>query len=210
MTAPEEPLQFDAAEPVAGGVGVLACANCGAVITGSYHMLNQAVICATCRGVLEAHLVSTSHAAPLLRALVYGLGAAVVGAGLYYAVLALTGLEIGLIAIVVGFLVGKAVATGSGGHGGWRYQALAVALTYLAIVSTYVPFILRAIAANGVATPHPLLVARIAIQAPFLGGLDNILGLLIIGFALFQAWRMNQRAALVFSGPFQVGAAAAG
>jgi len=31
--------------------------------------------------------------------------------------------------------------------------------------------------------------------------------ILIIGFALYQAWTMNRLAVLVFTGPFQVGAA---
>ncbi len=56
--------------------------------------------------------------------------------------LALTGYEFGLIAIVVGFLVGAAVRKGDG-RGGWKYQALAMFLTYTSIVSSYVPLIIR-------------------------------------------------------------------
>jgi len=41
--------------------------------------------------------------------------------------------------------------------------------------------------------------------APFLAGFENILGLVIIGFALFQAWKMNRRAPLAISGPYAVG-----
>lgn len=40
---------------------------------------------------------------------------------------------------------------------------------------------------------------------PFLGGFSNILGLLIIGFALWQAWQMNEKRKLVVSGPYKIG-----
>lgn len=48
-----------------------------------------------------------------------------------------------------------------------------------------------------------LLVAAI----PFLAGVKNLLGLLIIGFGLWEAWKLNRRTDLSISGPFQVGAA---
>jgi len=62
------------------------------------------------------------------------------GAILYFAVAKITGYEIGLISIVVGLLVGKAVKMGAGGRGGWRYQALAIALCYLSISGSYGAF----------------------------------------------------------------------
>jgi len=46
---------------------------------------------------------------------------------------------------VVGLLVGKAVRKGSNGRGGWRYQALAMTLTYCAIVATYAPPVFTAL-----------------------------------------------------------------
>jgi hypothetical protein len=65
-----------------------------------------------------------------------GFGAAVLGAGIYFGIAALTGYEFGLVAIVVGVLVGSAVRKGSNGRGGWRYQLLAKFLTYTAVVVT--------------------------------------------------------------------------
>src|SRR5207245_910442 len=44
--------------------------------------------------------------------------------------------EFGLVAVVVGVLVGGAVRKGSNGRGGWRYQLLAMFLTYSAVVVT--------------------------------------------------------------------------
>jgi hypothetical protein len=73
----------------------------------------------------------------------HGLLAAGAGFGIYYAIAKLTGMEFSIIAIVVGVMVGAAVKRGSNGRGGWRYQLLAVFLTYTAIVSTYVPFVIE-------------------------------------------------------------------
>jgi hypothetical protein len=80
------------------------------------------------------------------KALGLGLVAAAVGALVYYGVAKLTGYEIGLVSIVVGLLVGGAVKLGSGGRGGWRYQALAVALCYLSIATSYGAFVFAELA----------------------------------------------------------------
>jgi hypothetical protein len=69
----------------------------------------------------------------------YGLGAALAGCALYATVAIVTGLEIGLIAIVVGFMVGKAIRRGSNGLGGRPRQVMAVVLTYFAITTSYIP-----------------------------------------------------------------------
>ena len=55
-------------------------------------------------------------------ALVFGLLGAGAGAALYFIILATTGYEIGLVAILVGFIVGKAVHAGSRARGGAGYQ----------------------------------------------------------------------------------------
>jgi hypothetical protein len=239
-----DPLRFDEPAP---GAGTPACARCQAPITAAYYEVNGHVACSGCKSALE-RAPAGSGASRMLRATAFGLGGAVLGAGIYYAILAATGYEIGLVAILVGWLVGRAVQKGSNGAGGWAYQTLAVGLTYLAIVSTYVPFIFKsatehdskstaaalapasAAPASGPATDsvtvRPVaatldssaqqmtvgrfalgLVALVAIAAvaPFLAGFENILGLVIIGFALFQAWKMNRRVPLAITGPYAVG-----
>src|SRR2546422_5507986 len=65
------------------------------------------------------------------------------GAGLYFGIEATTGYELGLVAVVVGLMVGGAVRKGSNGRGGWRYQALAMFLTYCAVVATDSSMIVR-------------------------------------------------------------------
>jgi hypothetical protein len=237
-------LRFDEPAPDAGSP---VCPRCRATIASAYYEVNGHVVCAGCKAALE-QTPAGSGSSRLLRAAGFGLGAAVLGAGIYYAILAATGYEIGLVAIAVGWLVGRAVHQGSNGAGGWAYQTLAVGLTYLAIVSTYVPFIIRSamedkgkpsttvsataapasVAGADTVTVRPaatsdasrgkmtaskfalglLALIAIAAAAPFLAGLENVLGLVIIGFALYQAWKMNRRVPLAFSGPYTVGQAA--
>src|SRR6185503_14842588 len=166
----------------------------------------------------------------------------------------LTGYEIGLVAIVVGFMVGGAVRKGCDGRGGWFYQAMAMFLTYSSIVVTYIPPILEAVresetqqatsagveSATGRAAEESVeggagessdsasgeaavlsgipswlrfviaagFLFAIAFVAPFLAGAQNIIGLLIIGFAVFEAWKINKRPVLNITGPHALAAAA--
>src|SRR6266566_11816 len=84
------------------------------------------------------------------------LGGAVVGAAVYFGIAALTGYEFGLVAIVVGLLVGGAVRKGSNGRGGRRYQLLAVFLTYTAVVVTDSSLIARELQKEWIARACPL------------------------------------------------------
>ena len=138
----------------------------------------------------------------MAQAALFGLGAAALGSVIFYGVTALTGYEIGLIGVLVGYLVGKAVRKGSGSIGGVQYQVLAVGLTYLSITSTYVLGILR----YAHSADNYLKLFGAALIAPVLGGLQNILGIIIIGIALWQAWKMNRRVDVKFTGPFAAGA----
>jgi hypothetical protein len=52
------------------------------------------------------------------------------------------------------------------------------------------------------------VVIGIAAAAPVLAGAQNIIGILIIGFALWEAWKLNRGVKLVFSGPFAMAPAA--
>ena len=117
----------------------------------------------------------------------------------------LTGYEIGLIAVAVGWLVATAVQRGNRGVGGVPYQILAIFLTYSAIVMTYLPMVLANLPPEIPPDAALMVAIPIAFALPFLAGFDNIIGLLIIGFALYQAWRMTAKRVFVWSGPFQVG-----
>ena len=40
--------------------------------------------------------------------------------------------------------------------------------------------------------------------SPFLAGFENIIGILIIGVALYEAWKINRHQELVIEGPLKV------
>lgn len=54
-----------------------------------------------------------------------------------------------------------------------------------------------------------VFVAVVAVAAPFLGGFDNVIGILIIGFGLWEAWRLNRFQPLDVTGPHALAAPAA-
>jgi hypothetical protein len=264
LRAPGDALQFDAAVDARAGAGAPAiCALCGTALNLHYFESAGALVCPSCKRAMEERQNAGSPASRFARAALFGLLGAIAGAALYYTIRAVTGYEIGLIAIVVGYLVGAGVHTGSRGRGGRRYQALAVAFTYLAIGSTYLPLIFaelkkgpppaveadsaksRALAS---ATPVPgeaaaasrdsgmlqstspdtpargdepgwlspvgmllgvgALLAMAALM-PILAGFSelpsSLISLLILGFALQQAWRMNRAVRVTFTGPYKLG-----
>ncbi len=125
------------------GEGPASCSACGTPIRQVYFQVNGAVVCAACQGRKVAEREGGSPVGRFVRAAAFGVLAAVAGALLWYGIGKITGYEFGLIAIVVGLMVGGAVRVGSRRRGGWPYQALAIFLTYASIVSTYIPMILE-------------------------------------------------------------------
>lgn len=189
--------------------GPLACAGCAVPITSSYYAFDGDVFCHVCRARVESELNAGSPVGRFVGATFAGAVAAVLGAAVWLAVTRLTGYEIGLIAIAVGFLVGSGVLLGSRQRGGVPYQVLAVVLTYTAICATYVPAVLEAMREGGSAVtgaPELAFAMGIAYALPFLAGFRNVMGILIIGFALWQAWTMNRRRDVGVAGPFETGA----
>ena len=138
-------LQFDKAEytGATSEAPPTVCAACQNPLAGQYFHVNEQPFCATCKAEVERVLGGSPGPAGFVKAALGGVAGGIAGALLYYLVLALSGYEIGIIAIAVGFLVGKGVRWGTGGRGGRLYQAMAVGLTYVAIASTYVPAVVR-------------------------------------------------------------------
>jgi hypothetical protein len=114
------------------------CAGCKQPITARYYSVNNKVVCESCAQQLERRFPKDSHAA-YMRALLFGVGAAIIGMILYAAFTITTGLYIGYVSLAVGWLVGKAIMFGSQGIGGRRYQIAAVILTYAAVSIAAMP-----------------------------------------------------------------------
>lgn len=226
-------LQFERAEFPAGHSGP-ACSTCKRPADCEYHQLNGRVFCTSCRTKIEQSIEKLRQSGSLARAALFGLGAAIAGALIFYGVSAATGYQFGFIAVVVGLMVGKAVRKGSGSMGGRKYQALAMVLAYFSIASTYVPPLTKAFyaeaqkrqvaetqtfaqAAPGTPTPRPKVHLSVvpfyafmfvlALAAPILGGFSHILGTIILGIGLWEAWKFNRQVVVKFTGPFAVTAA---
>lgn len=190
----------DSSASSAAGDSAPVCASCETSIVERYYTLGPRLLCEACHHHFRDAGPEGSRLSRGLGALSLGVIAAAVGAGLWMVVTEVTGYEIGLIAIAVGFIVGTAVRMGSRGIGGVAYQLLAVFLSYTAIVITYIPVIV----ADVEGSLAWVVAIPIAYVAPFLMGSENIIGILIIGFALWQAWKMNARAKLELAGPFRL------
>jgi len=206
-------LSFDKAIPTAGASGAAApgvtCVNCKRPITDSYHTVNGLPICENCRAILEKAAGSSIELPVLGKAVVFGLGAAIAGAIIYWAVIEFLNLEIGLVAILTGWMVGTAMRKGAENHGGRLLQFLSVLLVYLSVSAAYLPFALRGAEGDvGIITVAFMLAVLpvFSIISSLPGG---ILSALIIGFGILQAWQLTGAAKIVFEGPFRVGGAAA-
>lgn len=144
-TSQFEPLTFDAS----GAPDAVSCANCGASLRSWYHMVGESMTCSKCRYAAEAQSAGGTGAGALFRAIGFGAGAAVVGAVGYYAFVKITDIEWAMLTALVGIGVGMAVRVGSRGHGGRKYQIVALVLTYFAMAGAYLPFIAAGLSEGG-------------------------------------------------------------
>lgn len=196
--AVDEPLdfqraQFDAPPPAQ------ACTRCNQPLTASYFSVNGQGVCAAC---LERAKRAQQSSFP--KALVLGTAAGAVGALVYYAIRTLSGYDLALITILIGIAVGIGVRMGAGGSRSVGYRVLAVALTWFAMCSTYVPAILGT-EGEGAASPLAVVIALVfSLIAPFfMIAQGEILGILIFAFGLWEAYRLSAPRPFIVEGPFE-------
>ena len=134
------------------------------------------------------------------RALVYGIGGAILGSILYAGFTIVTHIRIGYVAIGVGYLVGKAMLAATSGHSSRKYQWAAAILTYLSVSFAAVPEILWVLHKEGRGLSHLsarslFFLAQYGVASPFLeikdGGLSGLIGLLILFIGMRAAWRLT-------------------
>ena len=220
-------LQFQHAEPIAEVGAGLVCVVFKQPVVGSYYQAQgQQTLCVLCAERMRAGM-QAAPAMSLVRAALYGGGAALAGCALYAAVAIVLKAEIGLIAILVGWMVGKAIRHASYGYGGRRQQILAVLLTYFAITTSYIPVILyqaarnphrveqrQAQTADATTNARPrmsfgtaaLFLLVLTAVAPFLSltsGVSAWISLFIIFIGLQYAWKLTARREIVLTGPYQ-------
>jgi hypothetical protein len=236
-------MQFDKVELATPDAG-RTCRSCQRYIADEYWELGGNVVCAACAEVLRGG----KGGGAFLKASLLGGGAALLGTIVWFIIIKAMDAEYGLVAIAVGLFVGFAVRKGSGRRGGWKYQALAMLLTYFSITASKVPFVIQGLTegardaakaggkpggkagekagektaaeVDGTSAAAPaaggadaskagagsliiafVLILGIALASPFLGG-TGVMGFIILGIALYEAWKINKR--LPLNGPFRL------
>ncbi|MCE9602817.1 MAG: hypothetical protein K8S21_11490 [Gemmatimonadetes bacterium] len=204
-------LSFDRAIPVTGAATAsgpaVRCTACHRAITASYFSVNGEAVCESCLDLVTAISAPVREPAAIAKALLLGFGAALVGAVVYWAVIRFFNLEIGIVAVLNGWMVGKAMRVGAGGRGGRVLQVFAALLTYLSVGMAYVPLVTPASAPIGLSMLISAFVIPIGVVFASLPG--GLISALIIGFGMMQAWQLTGTPTLVVQGPFRVGNAPA-
>jgi hypothetical protein len=222
-------LQFQHAEPIEAAASsanaAQTCVVCKQPVADTYYHAQGQVVCPLCAQRIQTGQQATPPVS-LMRAALYGGGAALGGCLLYALVAIVLHAEIGLIAILVGWMVGKAIRHASYGRGGRPQQILAVALTYFAITTSYIPVFLyhgatvaqtkkapvsssaptevRPRMSFGAAVLFLLMIAAIAPFMSLTSGVSGLISLFIIFIGLRQAWKLTERREILLTGPYQV------
>jgi hypothetical protein len=154
--------QFATAEYAGSGD---ACKSCNQAISGAYYRINGSLACERCTTQLQTQLPKDNHAA-FVRAVMFGVAAAVLGLIGYAAFSIITGIQIGYISLAVGWLIGKAMRTGSRGVGGLRYQIAAAIFTYAAVAMAAIPIYFSQVSKEKAAKPPQVKTAPANPGAP--------------------------------------------
>jgi hypothetical protein len=212
--------------------GINKCKTCDQTITGPYYRVSRAVTCPTCAERIANQLQPDTSGA-FARAVLFGVGGAVLGFILYSLVGIVTGLEIGYASLAVGYFVGRAMMAGSAGIGGKRYQIAALILTYAAVSLSAVPIGLSQLSKqrkeqpsqtqtesktsseqNEVQSTNPpsllaavVVLAGVGLASPILNlsePLNGLIGLVILFVGMRIAWRMAAGTKIAIMGPFKL------
>jgi hypothetical protein len=193
---------------------VTVCVACGEPITDAYFEANGKVVCPRCRDAVLASRARGSAAGRFGKALLYGIGAAIAGAVVWYVVERFR-IHAALVTILMGWLVGRGVLRGSNNRGGVPYQLLAVLLTYLSVALAVVPDVIQEYRADPTVISGGLpvvviLLSVIVLIAPVRMSTHSVLTGIIIAIGLWQAWKINRARRLTFNGPYRLAGAGAG
>jgi hypothetical protein len=151
----------------------------------------------------DAQVSRVSDEARYFRSVLVGLLAATVASLLYAGFTIASHIEIGIAAVGVGFVVGKAMMEASYGAGGPKYQMAAVVLTYFSVSMARVPEVLWQWRARGVDIAHLtseqiFTLAKYGVASPFFDLTSGIgvglISFLILSFGIQQAWRLTAAA----------------
>ena len=142
-----KPLQFDTAIPSVPAEADskqqgVSCIGCRRPLRDQYYDVDGQSACRSCRDEAARLAETPREWGVFARACLFGFVAAILGAIVYYAVIAITNFEIGIVAIAIGFMVGYGIRMATKGRGGRRFQVVALVLTYWAVGLAYMPLVL--------------------------------------------------------------------
>jgi hypothetical protein len=158
----------------------------------------------------EHSSVGQADAALFKRAVVFGIAAALAAAIIDTLFIASTAITTGYLALLVAWMIGKAMTFGSRGHGGRRYQVTAVVLTYLALAAAQ-DLVWWWFARQKGKIPLDLQtlswLMRLGLTYPFMKARNTavfgVIGFIIMLFSLRTAWRMTSGKPDVMRHPFR-------
>jgi len=186
-----------------GGIQTCSvCTNPFSTAGGNGNYIREKWVCDSCQPTAKQKAagapVASAGDGEFVTSVVFGVVAALAGLGLYAGFTIVTHFYLGYVALLVGWLIAKAMMVGSKGVGGTKYQVVAVALTYLAISLAAVPILIMTYSerADGSQIDWASHIGQLAFYglfSPFLrlqAGLSHILGLVILFVGLRIAWRL--------------------
>ena len=157
----------------------------------------NSIICANCADSIERELQAETANPNVIVAVLAGLAAAVVGTLVWYGLVAITGYQVGFIAVGVGWLIAMGVVFGAGRKRGSILQAISVVITLAAlVVSQYLivrHFAVELLAEEGI-TGLPLLMPlglMIDLIVTSIG--ENLITLVFWAIALWAAFSTPAR-----------------
>ena len=190
------------------------CGLCGTPLASEYYRVHGQTACASCASAAQNGQANGQSNTAFTRALLFGIGAAIIGIAGYAAFTIATSFYIGYVALGVGYIVARAMKFGSGGLGGRPFQIVAVILTYLAIALAEIPIALWQVRAH-IPSGRMLVVAirllPIGLTSPIREMRDPIHGLInlvILFVGLRIAWRGTAAPKTTVEGPFRLKPAA--
>lgn len=115
------------------------CESCHLPIKKTYYMNSDQTICTQCKWYLERNYRSVFHSDLLFRCFSFGTISAIALIGIYFTFLLAGGYDLKVLSLIFGAIIGITVSFASRKKGGWALQAIAMIITYLAIVSLDIP-----------------------------------------------------------------------
>jgi hypothetical protein len=186
---PATPTLPDVRTAAAPRPGTIACAVCAnQVDTFTTREVNGQPVCRTCNAQIHEELSTERSSPSWALAVIGGLVGSVIGAVVWAAIALIGNVEIGYVAILVGFLAGLGVKIGAGGARSRQLQILAVVLAVAGLFFAKYAMVAGVVAREADISPFSPLIASIFTEA--LGEMLSPFDILWLIFAIGAAWKV--------------------